>query len=368
MNIRPCFVEINMNTLVNNFINIKKQSKKEVIAVVKANAYGHGAIEISKALIKAGASMLAVATVEEAIELRSCFASIPILILGPVADYQKEICIENSISIIACSLDEVKYISTLAKSMGKNALVHIALDTGMSRIGHVVHSLDNKIIDDISVMLSYKNIDFEGIFTHFSCADELDMTFTYKQYERFKFVVENLKNKNINFKYIHCQNSAATINLEDSVCNYVRAGISLYGYYPSNNVPKNLNIKPILTWKCRISHVKKLPKNTPIGYGATYITEKESVIATIPVGYADGFKRSLSNKFNVIINDVKIPIVGNVCMDQTMLDVTGLDCSVGDYVYLLSENNSADDIAKIDGTISYEILCGISSRVPRIYL
>ena len=367
MNIRPCYVEVNLKNIIHNFENIKKHTNKEIIAVVKANAYGHGAIEISRTLIKEGASMLAVATVEEALELRQYFLNIPILILGPVPDNQKEICINNYISFIVSSIEEVSYISSICDLIKKQALIHIAIDTGMSRVGYLAHSLDESFINDIEAMLSFKNILFEGIFTHFSCADETDLSFTYKQYDRFKFIVDNLIKKGFNFKYIHCQNSAAAIVLDDALCNYIRAGISLYGYYPSNNTPKKIALKPALTWKCTISHLKNLPKGEPIGYGATYITQKESLIATLPVGYADGFRRSLSNKFKVKYKDKLVSIVGNVCMDQTMIDVTGLDCSVGDSIFLLSEDNSAEKMAEIDGTISYEILCGISSRVPRIY-
>lgn len=368
MEIRPCFVEINLNVIEKNFKNIKKYSKKEVIAVVKANAYGHGAVEISKVVLDNGASILAVATVEEAMELRSFFYNTPILILGPVADYQKRYCIENSIAIIASSLEEVSFIDKLSKEVNKKAIVHLAIDTGMSRVGYLAHSKDISIVEDVCKMLDHSNIHFEGIFTHFSCADDESKDFTYKQYDRFRFLVKNLKSIGFDFKYVHCENSAAIVFLEDDICNCVRAGISLYGYYPSDYIERNLNVSPALSWKCRISHIKELKKDTAIGYGATYTTSSDSVIATIPVGYADGFRRSLSNVYRVIINGKTAPIVGNVCMDQTMIDVSGIDCKLGDIVTLMSKENSAEDMAYIDNTISYEILCGISSRVPRIYV
>lgn len=368
MEIRPCFVEINLNVIEKNFKNIKKYSKKEVIAVVKANAYGHGAVEVSKVVLDNGASILAVATVEEAMELRGFFDNTPILILGPVADYQKRCCIENSIAIIASSLEEVSFIDNLSKEVNKKAIVHLAIDTGMSRVGYLAHSKDNSIIEDVCKMLDHGNINFEGIFTHFSCADDESKDFTYKQYDRFRFLVKGLKSIGYDFKYVHCENSAAIVFLEDDICNSVRAGISLYGYYPSDYIERNLNITPALSWKCRISHIKELKKDTAIGYGATYTTSSDSIIATIPVGYADGFRRSLSNVYRVIINGKTAPIVGNVCMDQTMIDVSGIDCKIGDTVTLMSKENSAEDIAYIDNTISYEILCGISSRVPRVYV
>lgn len=368
MEIRPCFVEINLDIIAQNFRNIKEYSKKEIIAVVKANAYGHGAVETSHTLLENGASMLAVATVEEALELRECFSNTPILILGPVADYQKKLCIEKSIAMIASSIEEVSFIDNLSKDLNIKAIVHLAVDTGMSRVGYIAHSKEYSIVDDICNMLDHSNIDFEGIFTHFSCADDENKDFTYTQYERFSFLVKHLLSRGFNFKYIHCENSAAITFLDADTCNAVRAGISIYGYYPSNYVDKTINITPALSWKCRISHIKNLSKDTPIGYGATYKTKCDCKIATLPVGYADGFKRSLSNIYRVICNGKTAPIVGNVCMDQTMIDVSDIDCNIGDLVTLMSKENSADDIAYIDNTISYEILCGISNRVPRVYV
>lgn len=369
MNHRPCYVEINLNFLRNNFSNIKNHVQKDIIAVVKANAYGHGAVEVSKVLLASGAKMLAVATVEEALTLRHEFINIPILILGPVADFQKHICIEHNISIIVSSKQEAIELSTLAKSLSKHAIAHVALDTGMTRVGVFAHSLDSSVLEEIYDIVLTENIDFEGIFTHFASADSDNLDFVNIQYSRFETVINFLNSRGISFKYIHCQNSAASINSKFDVCNCVRAGIALYGYYPSSYVERKLELQPILSWKCKISHIKHVPIGTPVGYGSTFISEHDMKIATIPVGYADGFRRSLSNGFRVGYKDNLVPVVGRVCMDQSMIDVTSLPCSVGDTIDLINGVDvTAETMANADNTISYDILCGISSRVPRVYI
>ena len=368
MELRPCFTEIDLKIIEANYKNIKDYVNKDVIGVVKANAYGHGAIEVSQILVENGVAMLAVATVEEALEIRDVIEYIPILILGPVPDCQKSTCILNDISFIVSSSEEARTTSLIAKKFKKTALIHIALDTGMSRVGFFAHSKNNPLLDELLSMLNLEFINFEGIFTHFATADESDLDFMKNQYSSFKDIVLNLLSKGFLFKYIHCQNSAASVTLEDSICNCVRAGIYLYGYYPSGDVEKNIVISPALKWKCRISHIKTVPPGTPVGYGSTYVTSKTTKIATIPVGYADGFRRSMSNKFKVSYKNHDAKIIGRVCMDQSMIDISSLDCKIGEYVNLIDERNTADCMAQIDNTISYEVLCGISARVPRTYL
>ena len=368
MNNRPCYAEINLNILEQNYYNIQHETSKTVIPVVKANAYGHGLINVAKRLIKCGAKMLAVATVEEALALRNKFSEVEILILGPVLNLQIEICINNNIKFPISSLESAIYVSNLATKLNKNAIVHFAVDTGMGRIGYLCHEENNAVIDTIVSINNLPYIKLDGIFTHFASADEVDLSFAKKQHTIFKTIIETLKNTGISFNYIHCQNSAATFTIDDDFSNAVRVGISLYGYKPSEYV-NTPNIEPCLSWICQVTHVKKVPKDTPIGYGSTYRTTRDSIIATIPVGYADGFSRSLSNKGFVICHNTIVPIVGNVCMDQTMIDVTDIpSCHVGDKVYLISNANTADDMAKQLNTISYEVLCSISARVPRLYL
>lgn len=368
MNIRPCYAEVDLNILEQNYFNIKKITKKNIIAVVKANAYGHGLVEVAKKFVECGVNMLAVATVEEAIELRNYLKNTEILILGHVANTQVETCINNNIKFPVSSFESALYVSNVAKMLKKNAFIHFAIDTGMGRIGYLCHEENDTVIDTILSINKLSNISLDGIFTHFASADDIDLDFTFKQHNLFKSIVLKLKDKGVNPNYIHCQNSAATFVLDDDFCNAVRVGISLYGYKPSEFVDA-VDIVPCLSWVCEITHIKKVPKGTPIGYGSTYKTARDSVIATIPVGYADGFRRSLSNKGFVLCNNVQVPVVGNVCMDQTMIDVTDVkECSIGDKIYLISKDNTAEVMAEQLDTISYEVLCDISSRVPRIYI
>lgn len=368
MNTRPCYVEVDLNVLEQNYLNIKKTTEKIILPVVKANAYGHGLTEVTKRLVKCGAKILAVATVEEALELRSNFAEIEILILGHVSNAQIELCIKNSIKFPISSLDAALHVSSLAKKLKKEAFLHFAIDTGMGRIGYMCHEENNSVIDTVLSVYKLPYVKLDGIFTHFASADDINLDFTKKQHIIFKNIVSKLKLNGVNPNYIHCQNSAATFVVDDDFSNAVRVGISLYGYKPSEfvNTP---NISPCLSWICEITHLKKVPKDTPIGYGSTYRTTRDSVIATIPVGYADGFRRSLSNKGFVLCNNIMVPVIGNVCMDQTMIDVTDIkECSVGDKIYLISSQNTAEFMAKQLNTISYEVLCDISARVPRLYI
>lgn len=367
MDIRPCYAEVDTSVLKENYLNIKNSTDKDLIVVVKANAYGHGLLSVSDLLINYGATTLAVATVEEALELRNKFKDVYILILGMVQDSQIEICILNNIAFPVSSLKNSQKISSIASNLNKNALVHFAIDTGMGRIGYFYHQKDNKILNEILSIQKLPFINLEGVFTHFASADDYNLDFMNTQYALFKDVVCNLQSLNVSLKYIHCQNSAAAFSLNDVVSTHVRVGISLYGYKPSefvNTVP----VTPCLNWICKITHIKKVPSGTPIGYNSTYITNRETIVATIPVGYADGLRRGLSNKGYLYYKNTPVPIIGNICMDQTMIDVTDvLDCSVGDEVFLISEEQNADFMADFLDTISYEILCGISSRVPRVY-
>lgn len=368
MSIRPCYAEVDLNILEQNYFNIKQATKKNIIPVVKANAYGHGLVEVAKKFAECGANMLAVATVEEAIELRNYLKNVEILILGHVINTQVETCINNHIKFPVSSLESALYVSNIARKLNKNAYIHFAIDTGMGRIGYLCHNENDAVVDTVVSIDKLSNINLDGIFTHFASADDINLDFTIKQYNIFKSIVLKLKNKGVNPNYIHCQNSAATFTLDDDFCNAVRVGISLYGYKPSEFVD-TVAISPCLSWVCKITHLKKVPKGTPIGYGSTYITTRDSVIATIPVGYADGFRRALSNKGLVLYNNIRVPVVGNVCMDQTMIDVTDVkECSIGDKIYLISKDNTAEDMAKQLDAISYEVLCDISSRVPRVYI
>ncbi|WP_238883026.1 alanine racemase [Clostridium sp. YIM B02551] len=370
--IRPVWAEINLNSLENNMRQIKNLVKdKKIYAVVKADGYGHGALDVAPIFLENGATGLAVAVITEALELRRSGVKAPILILGytplTFGDKMAQYDIEQTVY----DLNYVKELSDIAIKEKRNIKIHIALDTGMGRIGILPNEEGLEIVRKISKL---PNIILEGIFTHFSTADETDKSYTKYQLKLFYDFTNRLEQEGIKFNVKHVSNSAAIMDMEETYFDGVRPGIIMYGYYPSDEVLKDkLNLKPALTLKTSIAHLKTLPQGMYISYGRKFKTERESIIATLPVGYADGYTRALSNKGKVIINGKLAPIVGRVCMDQVMVDVTDVgEVSVGDEVVLLGEQGeakfNADDLAEILDTINYEIICMIGRRVPRVYI
>ncbi|MGL4569815.1 MAG: alanine racemase [Clostridium sp.] len=371
-NLRAVWAEIDLNKLENNMRRIKELAgDKEVIAVVKADAYGHGAVNVAPLFLKSGASKLAVAVIAEAMELRSAGIKAPIMILGytPLDLYEE--LINNDIEQTVYDLDYAKELSERALKIDKKAKIHIAVDTGMGRIGFMPNETSVKEVIEIC---NLEGLEVCGLFTHFSTSDEEDKTYTEEQFKKLKDFDENLKENGIKISFKHASNSGAIIDLPDTYLDGVRAGIILYGYYPSNEVDKNrLKLEPAFTLKTTVAHVKTLEKDMYISYGRTFKTERKSIIATLPIGYADGYLRLLSGKVKVIINGKFAELVGRICMDQCMIDVTDIEgVKVGDEVILLGEDGNlkfnADDIAEAIGTINYEVLCMIRHRVPRIYI
>lgn len=369
--IRPVWAEIDLDKIAFNMRNIKKLAKdKEVIAVIKADAYGHGAVEIAEVLLENGASRFAVAIITEAIELRESGIKAPIMILGYTPIEFGEDLIKYDIEQTAYDLEYAKQLSEIALKMGKKAKIHIALDTGMGRIGFMP---DDNSLNEVLEIESLDGIEIVGIFTHFSTADEEDKEYTNYQFLKIQNFIKMLSNNGVNIPIKHVSNSGAIIDLPETYLDAVRAGIILYGYYPSNEVNKErLFIKPALTLKAKIGHVKKLEKDMYVSYGRTFKTERDSIIATLPIGYADGYSRLLSGKAKVIVNGKVTNVVGRICMDQCMIDVTDVgDVKVGDEVIILGEDRdlkfNADDMAELIGTINYDILCMIKHRVPRVY-
>ena len=369
---RPVWAEIDLDILANNMKNIKKLAgNKEVIAVVKADAYGHGALDVAPCLLENGASRLAVAMLTEAIELRNNNIKAPIMILGYTPLDLGEELINFDIEQTIYDLDYAKELSDLALTLNKKAKVHIALDTGMGRIGFLP---SQESFNQVCEICSLKGLDVVGIFTHFSSADEKDKDYTHYQFNQISSFIEKLTEVGINIPLKHASNSAAIIDLPNTYLDAVRAGIILYGYYPSNEVKKeNLSIKPALTLKAKIAHVKELESNMYISYNRTFKTSRKSKIATIPIGYSDGYIRTLKHDAKIIVNGQLAPIVGNICMDQFMIDVTDIpNVKTGDEVILLGESNgikfNADDIAKCMNSINYEVLCLLKKRVPRAYI
>ena len=364
--------QIDLDAIANNIKQIKKRIKPntKIMAIVKADAYGHGALEVSKVCLFNGANWLGVATLDEGIELRQGSIQVPILILGHTVESQLETAILNDLTQTVYSYEIAQIISNIATKLKKRALIHIKIDTGMSRLGFLPNDESIQIINKI---YNLPNIDVTGIFTHFAAADEKDKTFTNLQYDKFLYITNSLEtmwNKRI---LRHCGNSATIIDMPLYQLDMVRAGIIIYGLLPSKDVAKNIDLKPAMTLKSQIVYIKELEPNSSIGYNRTYFTSKPTLIATIPIGYADGYSRSLSNKARVIINGEYANVVGNVCMDQMMVDVSHIKgVNIFDSVTLIGSSNgkfiSADELANIEGTINYEVVCNISKRVPRVYI
>jgi alanine racemase len=370
-NFRPVWAEVDLDNLVYNIQQIRGKSKsKEVIGVVKADAYGHGAIDVAPLLLENGATRLAVAVINEAIELRNSGIQCPIMILGITPETLAEDLIKYNIEATVSSYELAYKLSKIAQSRDKSLKIHVAIDTGMGRIGFLPNE---ESIEEVYKISKLPNIEIEGLFSHFCTADEVNKEYSHMQFEKYNWFYNKLVERNIKINMRDIANSAAIMELPDTHYDATRPGIILYGYYPSNEVDRNLlSIKTALTWKANIVHIKTLEKDQYIGYGRKFKTERESIIATLPVGYADGYSRMLSGKAKVIINGKFAPVVGNICMDQCMVDVTDVgDVKVGDEVILLGADGDikfdAEDIGYILGTISYEVVCMISKRVPRVY-
>lgn len=370
--LRPVWAEIDLDAIAYNMQNIKRLAgNKEVIAVVKADCYGHGAVDVVPTLIENGASRLAVAVLTEGIELRKSGIKEPIMILGYTPEYLGEELINFDIEQTVYDLDYAKELSKIAVSMNAVAKIHIALDTGMGRIGFMPNERSLKDVVEISKLPGIK---IEGMFTHFSTADEKDKTYTNEQFKKYNDFSKALSDLNVNIPIHDVSNSGAIMDMPETYLDAVRAGIILYGYYPSDEVKKeNLPLKPALTLKAKVAHVKEMEKGMYISYGRTFKTERKSKIATIPIGYADGYTRLLMPDAKVIINGQFAPVVGRICMDQCMVDVTDVDeVKTGDEVILLGQEGSlkfdADDYAKSLNTINYEVLCMFKHRIPKVYI
>ncbi|MBQ2841844.1 MAG: alanine racemase [Clostridia bacterium] len=364
------FVRINLDAIRDNFDALKKLLRPETgtMAIVKANAYGHGAVRVAKEL-ESKADYFAVAALEEAMELRENGINNPILILAYTSPCQYETLIENNITATLYNYDEAKMLSETAERLGKKAVVHIGVDTGMSRIGFADSKESAQIVENIS-KLPY--IEIEGIFTHFACADSKDKTSALFQKNRFDEFISLLESKNINIPVKHACNSAAMIDL-DCHYNMVRMGIALYGLYPSDEVMTDkVVLTPAMEVISHVIHIKDVEPGVGISYGHTYVTSEKRRIATVCIGYADGFDRAFSNIGYVLINGRKAPITGRVCMDMIMVDITEIDdVSVGDDAIIMGKSGdaeiTAEELGTMCGTINYEVICTFMPRVTRIY-
>jgi alanine racemase len=369
-NRRPTWAEIDLKAIKNNLRGIKDMAfGTKVMVAVKADAYGHGMLEVVRVCIQEGIDYLGVATLDEALLIRRAGIKVPILVLGYVPDEYARIMVEKDIAATVFSIQLARRLSIAAVELSKNASVHIKIETGMGRLGLFP---DNKTLDIISEISTLPGIYLEGIFTHFAVADIKDKTFTLEQTELFKNFIISLEERDIIIPLKHCANSAAIMEVPEAHFNMVRAGIVIYGLYPSDEVDKNrLMITPAMTLKSRISFIKDLDAGATISYGRTYRCSRKTRVATVPIGYADGYTRLLSNRAHAVIKGHKVPLIGTICMDQCMVDISEVkDAAIGDEVILFGKPEdgvTADDLARSLGTISYEIVCSVGSRVPRIY-
>jgi len=360
---------ISKEAIRHNFENIKKLVPKgvKIMPVIKADGYGHGALAFADVL-ECVSDYFAVAIIEEALELRKHGVKIPIMLLGYTNPVYFDTAIENDITVTILTYEDAQKMSYTAGKLRKTARIHIPVDTGMGRIGFTP---DEKGADEVAKIASLQNLMIEGVFTHLATADEHNKDFTILQAKRFSEFKELLSLRTVKPEIFHCANSGAIMQHNAISFDMMRAGIILYGLYPSDEVDKSvLDLVPVMELESHIAFIKNIKKGDSVSYGRTFVAEKDMKIATIPVGYADGYPRLLSNKGRVIVNGNYAPITGRVCMDQFMIDVSHIDSiSVGDKVTLIGKQGnlsvSADEIAKLTGTINYEVTCNISKRVPR---
>lgn len=369
------WAEVDLDAIVHNVKEIKKHLNPGVklLGIVKADAYGHGVGEVARTILDSGVTNLAVAFCDEAVELRQMGFDAPILILGNSFEENIEKIVEYDVAAAVSSVDFARKVSLEAVKQNKIAKLHIKIDTGMSRVGFVSNSEDTMCdaVQKIIEISELPNVEIEGMFTHFAASDEEDESYTVMQYERFMALDEKLRQKGIKIPIKHACNSAAIVKFPHMQLDMVRAGIIIYGLYPNRNFDKSLiDLVPAMSFKSRVAQVKNMEKGSCVSYGRTYKCDKDSKIATVSVGYADGYSRLLSDKAEVVVDGCRVKQIGRICMDQCMIDATGVNnINVGDDVTLFGNDGlSADDVAELMGTIHYEVVCNIGRRVPRIYI
>ena len=385
MNTPLTWAEIDLNAYAHNIKELRRITHPDarLMAVVKANGYGHGAIEMAREALQNGAQWLGVARIDEAIRLRQQISTAPILIFGYTSPDQARQLIEYDLTPTVYSFSSAEILSANAQAMGKTIRTHIKVDSGMGRLGLLPDALisrkapkdkENEAVREVEAISKLAGLDIEGIFTHFATADSADRSYAQKQLDIFLDFIQQLRRAGLELRLKHTANSAALIQLPESHLDMVRPGIATYGLQPSQEM-KNMQVvlKPAMALKSKIIHLKNVPAGFNISYGITYQTQRPTVIATVPVGYADGFNRLLSSDGHMLVHGHKVPIIGRVCMDLTMLDVGTLsDVNLEEEVVIFGQQNNAsitaDEIATRLNTINYEIVSTITARVPRIYI
>lgn len=366
------YTKVNLDNIQKNMQAVREKFGDDMIimGIVKANAYGHGAVKVAKALVEYGAGMLGVAAIDEAVELRENGIDAPILILGQIFRQDYATAIENDVTCTVVDIVTAQGISQKAKELGKIAKVHIKIDTGMGRIGFQP-DVDGEM--QIKSVFKLENLSVDGAFTHFACADFEDKTSANAQKEKFLNFTDKLISEGYKFPIRHMYNSASAMELTGYAGEMVRCGIMLYGLYPSDEMNKDYKLYPALEFKSSVSFVKSVKKGFTVSYGSTYVAEKDMKIATVPAGYGDGYPRYLSNKGEVLIRGTRCKILGRVCMDQFMVDVSHLpEVQIADEVTLVgtdgAETITVEDVSHGEYRFNYEFCCLITPRVPRIYI
>lgn len=365
---RPAWAEINLSAIKNNMEQILSLLAPGTLfcPIIKADAYGHGALAVARIAEQVGAHYTGVAVLDEAIALRDSGVSLPILVLGATETNLSALVAGNNITQTIFSKEHAEALSMAASAINRQVKVHIKIDTGMSRIG----VSPAEAADFYVYVKSLPNIIVEGAFTHFASSDSLDKTIALEQFAKYTKAVEKMEQLGGPIPIKHCANSAAILDLPQTHLNMVRAGIILYGLWPSDETTKPISLVPAMQLKARISMVKTIKAGTKVSYGGTFQAPKDMSVATLPLGYADGFTRMLSGKTNIIVNEKKAPVIGRICMDQCMADISGIDNVTPGTEVLIFGGPAlpADEIASLLGTINYEVVCMVGKRIPRLYV
>ncbi|ACV64477.1 alanine racemase [Desulfofarcimen acetoxidans DSM 771] len=370
---KTTWAEINLSAIAHNIQELRRIAAPgaQLMAVVKADAYGHGAVETARIALDNGVVILAVSRVSEGVALREAGIDCPVLVLGYLSPGEVLFSLKNDLSHTVFNMQQAEILSDIATKAGIKAKVHIKIETGMGRLGF---EACQAVVEQVIAVTRLSHLKVDGIFTHFAVSDIIDKSYTRQQLFRFQEVLRELHRKGVDIQLKHAANSAAIIDMPDTHLNMVRAGIAMYGLYPSEGVDKSrIVLQPAMSFKTQVGHIKRVPAGYPVSYGCTYITRRPTLIATLPVGYADGYSRLLSSRAEVLIHGQRAPVVGRVCMDQCMIDVGHInDPLIGDEVVLWGQQGESslpvEEVAEKMGTINYELVCMVNVRVPRVYI
>lgn len=358
---------IDLGAISHNVAAIRKKigSQRGLMAVVKADGYGHGAVEVSRTALRNGADSLAVALPEEGQHLREAGIEAPILVLGLIQPEEAWKVVDSRLDQTVSSIALLEALDREAGSASIQVNVHVKVETGLGRIGLEPH----EVVLFLRRAKSYRNLKVAGLFSHFSAADERDKTFARHQLQLFEQTIREIQHAGIELPQRHMANSAATLDLPESYYDLVRPGLIIYGLYPSTEVSHSIEVKPAMTLKTGVCYLKTVPQGTPISYGRTFVTRKQTRVATLPLGYGDGYKRALADKGEVLIKGRRAPVIGRICMDMCMIDVSDVpDVKAGDEAIVFGQEPTADELAAKIGTINYEVVTTVGKRVPRVYV